>query len=190
VLTGPRAYLTGCTVEDNVFLATGTTVFNGARIGTRSEVRVNAVVHLRTRLPPDTTVPIGWIAVGDPAQLFALGEHERLWQVQRELDFPGYVFGLARAAEGETAMPELTRRYTQALGQHLHDRTIGGSAEWGFLRCPASWASESLYRLRTMHSDWPSLKRISYCRARDLCCCHLPRPFTRCAWTTRSRAGS
>lgn len=44
----------------------------------------------------------------------------------KELDCPGYVLGLARAAEGETAMPELTRRYTQALGQHLHDRTIGG----------------------------------------------------------------
>ena len=79
VLTGPRAYLTGCTVEDDVFLATGTTVFNGAQIGTRSEVRINGVVHLRTNLPPDTTVPIGWIAVGDPAQLFPPGEHDRLW---------------------------------------------------------------------------------------------------------------
>jgi carbonic anhydrase/acetyltransferase-like protein (isoleucine patch superfamily) len=126
VLIGPRGYLTGCTVEDNVFLATGTTVFNGARIGTRSEVRVNAVVHLRTRVPPDTTVPIGWIAVGDPAQLFPPDQHERLWQVQQALDFPRYVFGLARAAEGETAMPELTRRYTKALGQHQHDRTLGG----------------------------------------------------------------
>lgn len=124
VLTGPRAYLTGCTVEDDVFLATGTTVFNGARIGARSEVRINGVVHLRTNLPPDTTVPIAWIAVGDPAQLFPPSEHERLWPVQRELDFPGYVFGLPRAAEGETTMPELTHRYTRALGQHLGDRTM------------------------------------------------------------------
>ena len=37
VLIGPRAYLSGCTVEDNVFLATGATVFNGARIGARAE---------------------------------------------------------------------------------------------------------------------------------------------------------
>ena len=126
VLTGPQAYLTGCIVEDDVFLATGTTVFNGARIGARSEVRINGVVHLRTNLPPDTTVPIGWIAVGDPAQLFPPGEHERFWPVQRELDFPGYVFGLRRAAEGETTMPELTRRYARALGQHLSDRTMAG----------------------------------------------------------------
>lgn len=124
VLAGPRAYLTGCTVEDDVFLATGTAVFNGARIGARSEVRINGVVHLRTRVPPDTTVPIGWIAVGDPAQLFAPHEHERLWHVQRDLDFPGYVFGLPRAAEGESSMPELTRRYSRALGQHQGDRTL------------------------------------------------------------------
>jgi carbonic anhydrase/acetyltransferase-like protein (isoleucine patch superfamily) len=126
VLTGPRAYLTGCTVEDDVFLATGATVFNGARIGARSEVRINGVVHLRTRVPPGTTVPIGWIAVGDPAQLFPPHEHERLWPVQRELDFPGYVFGLSRAAEGESIMPELTRRYGRALGQHRGDRAVPG----------------------------------------------------------------
>jgi carbonic anhydrase/acetyltransferase-like protein (isoleucine patch superfamily) len=124
VLTGPRAYLTGCTIEDSVFLATGATVFNGARVGARSEVRINGVVHLRTQVPPDTTVPIGWIAVGDPAQLFPPHEHERLWPVQRELDFPGYVFGLPRAAGGETTMPELTRRYARALGQHQDDRAI------------------------------------------------------------------
>jgi carbonic anhydrase/acetyltransferase-like protein (isoleucine patch superfamily) len=41
VLVGPRAYLTGCTVGDNVFMATGATVFNGARIGARAEVRIN-----------------------------------------------------------------------------------------------------------------------------------------------------
>jgi carbonic anhydrase/acetyltransferase-like protein (isoleucine patch superfamily) len=43
VLVGPRAYLTGCTVEDDVFLATGCTVFNGARIGRKSEVRINGI---------------------------------------------------------------------------------------------------------------------------------------------------
>jgi len=67
VLVGPRAYLTGCTVEDEAFLAAGSAVFNLATVGRRAEVRVNGVVHLRTRLAPDATVPIGWVAVGDPA---------------------------------------------------------------------------------------------------------------------------
>src|ERR1051326_990097 len=41
VLVGPRAYLTGCEVEESVFLATGATIFNGAQIGAQAEVRIN-----------------------------------------------------------------------------------------------------------------------------------------------------
>ncbi|MCB2099752.1 MAG: gamma carbonic anhydrase family protein, partial [Rhodobacterales bacterium] len=45
VMVGPRAYLSGCTVEDEAFLATGAAVFNQARVGRGAEVRINAVVH-------------------------------------------------------------------------------------------------------------------------------------------------
>jgi carbonic anhydrase/acetyltransferase-like protein (isoleucine patch superfamily) len=121
VLVGPRAYLTGCTVEDNAFLATGATVFNGARIGTRSEVRINGVVHLKTVLPPDSVVPIGWIAVGDPAEVLPPENHERIWAIQEPLNFPRTVFGLERAPLGETIMPELTTRYARSLGSHRDD---------------------------------------------------------------------
>src|SRR6201985_3635170 len=62
VLVGPRAYLTGCTIGDNVFLATGATVFNGARLGARAEVRINGVVHLRSVLPEDAAVPFDSLA--------------------------------------------------------------------------------------------------------------------------------
>lgn len=74
VLVGPRAYVTGCTVEENVFLATGVTIFNGAILGAGTEVRINGVVHITSVLPP------------------------------------------------ETLMPQLTRRYSQALASH-HDDT-------------------------------------------------------------------
>ncbi len=124
VLVGPRAYLTGCTVEDNVFLATGATVFNGAHLGTRTEVRINGLVHLKTTLPPDALVPIGWIAVGDPAQILPPGEHDEIWAIQEPLDFPRAVFGLERPASGETIMPEMTRRYARALGAHREDKII------------------------------------------------------------------
>jgi carbonic anhydrase/acetyltransferase-like protein (isoleucine patch superfamily) len=124
VLVGPRAYLTGCTVEDSVFLATGATVFNGARIGTRAEVRINGVVHLKTSLPADAVVPIGWVAVGDPAEILPPEQHDRIWAVQEPLDFPRTVFGLERPPAGETIMPELTRRYTRALARHRQDRML------------------------------------------------------------------
>lgn len=122
VLVGPMASVSGALVADEVFLATGTRVFNGARIGERCEVRINAVVHLRTVLPPDTVVPIGWIAVGDPAQVLSPDRHEEIWAMQKELDFPGYVFGLDR--ETPDLMVQLTERYGAALARHARDRRV------------------------------------------------------------------
>ncbi|MBT2472309.1 gamma carbonic anhydrase family protein [Streptomyces sp. ISL-66] len=124
VLVGPQSYLTGCTVEDEVFLATGSRVFNGARIGMRAEVRINAVVHLRTVLSADAMVPIGWVAVGDPARILPPDQHEAIWAVQKGLDFPGYVFGLDRPADGQSLMPALTERFGRALGRHRDDRAV------------------------------------------------------------------
>jgi carbonic anhydrase/acetyltransferase-like protein (isoleucine patch superfamily) len=115
VLVGPRAYLTGCTVERNAFIATGATVFNGAFIGERAEVRINAIVHIRTRLSPDAVVPLGWIAVGDPAEILPPESHERIWAIQKALDFPRYVFGVERPLEGGTLMPDVMRRYARFL---------------------------------------------------------------------------
>lgn len=123
VLIGPRAYLTGCTVEENVFLATGSTVFNGATIGAGSEVRINGTVHLRTPLPEGSTVPIGWIAVGDPPEVLPPGEHERIWEIQEALNFPRTVFGLEREPPA-TLMPKLTDRYTRFLKSHDGDEEI------------------------------------------------------------------
>lgn len=125
VLVGPRAYLTGCRVEDDAFLATGSTIFNGAHIGTRAEVRINGVVHLRSVLAAGAVVPIGWIAVGDPAQILPPDAHDRIWALQEPLDFPGTVFGLQRAPTGATSMPELTRRYSRALARHAEDAIVG-----------------------------------------------------------------
>jgi carbonic anhydrase/acetyltransferase-like protein (isoleucine patch superfamily) len=117
-VVGPRTHLVGCQVGDNAFLATGSTIFNGAYVGEGAEVRVNGTVHLRTALPAEAVVPIGWVAVGEPAEVLAPGEHERIWELQEPLDFPGTVFGVERGPAG-TMMPELTRRYAAALGAHL-----------------------------------------------------------------------
>ena len=124
VLVGPRAYLTACTVEDDVFLATGATIFNGAVIKRRAEVRINGVVHLKTVLPEDAVVPIGWVAVGNPAEILPPDRHREIWAVQEPLDFPRFVFGLERPAEGRTIMPELTKRYAASLAKHQDDTIL------------------------------------------------------------------
>jgi carbonic anhydrase/acetyltransferase-like protein (isoleucine patch superfamily) len=59
VLVGPHAHINGARVEDEAFLATGASLFPGSIAGHGSEVRINAVVHVNSRLLPDTTVPIG-----------------------------------------------------------------------------------------------------------------------------------
>lgn len=123
VLVGPRAYLCGCVIEEDVFLATGATVFNGARIGRGSEVRINGLVHLRTELAADSTVPIGWIAVGRPAELHPPSAHDAIWAAQKPLDFPKHVFGMDRPPAGESLMPALMPRYAGALiARHRDDR--------------------------------------------------------------------
>src|SRR4029453_13794511 len=66
VLVGPHAHLSGGPGDASVFLPPGAWVFNGARIGSRAEVRVHGVVHVNTVVPPGTTVPIGWVGGGDP----------------------------------------------------------------------------------------------------------------------------
>jgi hypothetical protein len=106
-----------------VFLATGATVFNGALIRKGAEVRINGLVHLRTALPAGATVPINWVAVGDPAQILPPDRHDDIWAIQKPLDFPKYVFGIDRPPEGESIMRAIMRRYARALGLwHAKDR--------------------------------------------------------------------
>ena len=111
VLVGPRAYLSGCTVEDSVFIATGSSIFNGAVLRKGSEVRINGTVHLLTELLEGATVPIGWVAVGRPASIFPPGAHEEIWAIQKMLNFKGEVFGGLR-------MPDLPRAYSRFLAEH------------------------------------------------------------------------
>ena len=124
VLVGPHAHLSGCTVADDVFIATGACIFNGATIGARSTVRIHGIVHVRTTLAPDAVVPIGWIAVGDPPRLFAPQEHDELSRLLAERDFAGTVFGDVAAPRGETRMPERSRRYARALRSYEDDRIV------------------------------------------------------------------
>ena len=71
-------------------------------------------------------MPLGWIAIGDPARILPPDKHEEIWAIQKELDFPNYVFGVDRAPPGKSLMPSVMPRYARAL-KHWHegDREIG-----------------------------------------------------------------
>lgn len=126
VLIGPHAHLSGCTVENEAFIATGAAIFNGATIGTRAEVRINGVVHVRSRLMPDDSVPIGWIAVGDPATILPPGAHESIAPIQRALDFSRTVFGV----DPDASQAEVTARYGPHLGEHRLDHVLAAPQPW------------------------------------------------------------
>jgi carbonic anhydrase/acetyltransferase-like protein (isoleucine patch superfamily) len=120
VLIGPHTHINGATVEDEVFVATGASLFPGSVAGAGAELRINSVLHVNSRLEPGTVVPIGWIAAGDPATLFSPDRHDELWETQSTLDFPGTVYGVPRG----TTMREIMSRQAQFYSAHQDDRTL------------------------------------------------------------------
>jgi gamma-carbonic anhydrase len=120
VLIGPHAHVNGAEIGAGCFLATGVSVFPGARLEERCEVRINAVVQVNTRLAAETVVPIGWVAVGDPAEVLSPHDHEAIWAIQRGLDFPGTVYGVERG----TAPADLMRLQSEWYGAHRDDRVL------------------------------------------------------------------
>jgi carbonic anhydrase/acetyltransferase-like protein (isoleucine patch superfamily) len=121
VIVGPHAHLNGVDIGEGAFIATGAALFPGARIGAGAEVRINGVVHVNSALPEGAVVPIGWVAVGDPARILPPDRHDDIWAIQRELDFPGTVLGIER---GSTAA-DATRRYAELFGRHRDDTVAG-----------------------------------------------------------------
>lgn len=126
VLIGPQSSLKGCTIEDECFLATGVKIYQSARVGRRTEVRIDGIVHVRSVLPPDSLVPIKWVAVGDPAQLFPPDKHDEVDAILSQMDFPEQVYGLERLSGGgvDMDMKELTRRVTTELADHRNDQEL------------------------------------------------------------------
>ena len=121
VLIGPHAHVNGAQIGAESFVATGAALFPGARLGRRVEVRINAVVHVNSTLPDGAVVPIGWVAVGDPAEILSPDRHDEIWAIQRELDFPGTVYGQPR---GDDLMARVMPRQAAWLGAHRDDRVL------------------------------------------------------------------
>ena len=122
-LIGPGAHIVGCTIADEVFIATGAAVFHSAQLGEGCQGRIHAVGHIKTRVAPKTVVPIGWIAVGDPARLFSPDQHEEIWKIQEPLNFPLTVYGFDRP---QASMRKITRRLAENLGSHVDDTILTG----------------------------------------------------------------
>ena len=126
-LIGPNAHVAGCTIEDNVFIATGASIFHGALIKNGAEVRINGVVHLMTTVPEDITIPINWIAVGNPMKIFPPEKHNEIWEIQKQYNFPNSVYGIERPKKSESKMPEVCKVMSERLKEHFNDERIDES---------------------------------------------------------------
>ena len=120
VLVGPHAHVNGSVVGDGCFLATGAALFPGSRLGRDVEVRINGVVHVNSVLDDGALVPIGWVAVGNPARIIAPWDHDEIWRIQEALNSPRTVSGPPRDAPARDRM----ERQSEWFGAHRHDRVI------------------------------------------------------------------
>lgn len=125
VLIGPHAYLSGCEIEDEVFVATGAMVFNGARMRRASSVALGGAVHIGCQVPERLAVPIGWVAVGDPARLYSPGQVPPIRAgLSEQGGFLPYVFGIDDTGNRHEMMRAAMARYTQALARHRDDEVL------------------------------------------------------------------
>jgi carbonic anhydrase/acetyltransferase-like protein (isoleucine patch superfamily) len=119
-LIGPHAHVNGARLGAGCFIATGASLFPGAVAGDGAEVRIRAVVQANSVLEAGGVVPIGWVAVGDPAQILPPDDHDQIWAIQRNLDFNGTVYGVKRG----TSMADIMRAQSEFYGAHASDEFL------------------------------------------------------------------
>ena len=108
-------------LAETAFIATGASLFPGSHIGAGAEVRINAVVQVNTLVQPGGVVPIGWVAVGNPAHIFSADKHDEIWAIQKGLDFGGTVYGVSN----DVSMRDLMHGQSIYYGAHVDDVVIG-----------------------------------------------------------------
>jgi carbonic anhydrase/acetyltransferase-like protein (isoleucine patch superfamily) len=121
-LIGPNAYLCGCKLDRNCFIATGAVIFNGSQLGAATTVAIGAKVHFNTTIGANSIVPMGFIAFGDPAKIYPPQDAGLVHEAMAKPSFMQYVFGVE--TEGKTrsqVMDAMMARYVAALATHASD---------------------------------------------------------------------
>jgi carbonic anhydrase/acetyltransferase-like protein (isoleucine patch superfamily) len=133
VLVGPHAQLTGAAVADEVFIAVGAMVLNGAHLGRAASVAAGAVVHLGAIVAPHARIPVGWVAVGDPARSYPPGEAEpiRAGVAEASPAFLHYVLGADDAGGRRDQLQAALARYTAAMTRHHRQDQIIPASDGG-----------------------------------------------------------
>ena len=99
-------------------------------MGAASSVARGGAVHIGAawcRRARGARIPIGWVAVGDPARLYPPGEADSIRAGLEEAGgFLPFVFGTDRSAPRPEQMRTAMRRYTRYLARsHQADKPAG-----------------------------------------------------------------
>jgi hypothetical protein len=99
-------------------------IFNGARLERASSVALGGTVHIGARLTPEQRLPIGWVAVGDPARMYpSTAVDEIRAGLTEQGGFLPYVFGVEDTGDRGAMMREALQHYTHALRTASESRT-------------------------------------------------------------------
>jgi carbonic anhydrase/acetyltransferase-like protein (isoleucine patch superfamily) len=125
-IVGPQAYVVGATIGDGCFVASGTKIFNGAKLEDGSGVALGGIVHVNTHLRKGESVPMQHIAFGDPATIYP---PEKAPEVHAKMQFFADVFNVegtqdARARAAATYSKFLRKAHAQdaVLDEHRNVR--------------------------------------------------------------------
>jgi carbonic anhydrase/acetyltransferase-like protein (isoleucine patch superfamily) len=135
VFIGPHAHITGATLDYRAYVGTGAVVLNGSEIGRNAAVTIGAIVHIQTRIPDETVVPLQHIVIGNPCKLFAPNDAEAIIDELLRRNFKQFVFGL----EDRQILAE---HYSRSLGAHLRDRILDAIAPDAAVAAPATAISK------------------------------------------------
>lgn len=129
ILVGPTSHVIGSTVEEASFLATGSSIFHGSTIGRGCVVRVHGVVHANSALAEGTTVPIGGVAVGNPACVFTTDQADAIWEIQEKLAFTTAAYGINGPLKEN--VEAVTEAMSARLSQHMFDKVLPAQTSSG-----------------------------------------------------------
>lgn len=117
VFIGPNSYISGATLEYRAYIGTGAVVLNGSTVERNAAVTVGSVVHIQTRIPAESVVPLHHIVIGDPCKVYSSGQADLVIDELMRHNFRDYVFGLAER-------DILAERYSLHLAEHLKDKVL------------------------------------------------------------------
>jgi carbonic anhydrase/acetyltransferase-like protein (isoleucine patch superfamily) len=118
-IVGPHAYVVGATIEDGCFVASGSRVFNGARMGKGSGVALNGIVHVGAVLKPGASVPMLHIAYGNPATIVAA---EKAAEAATKIDFYENVFNIEGGEGARRRAAEIYAKFLRKV--HAQDAAL------------------------------------------------------------------